>query len=153
MNFSIWSKLVNPLLLKYLSYSIISLSSLSFNRLLTSFSWSSGVLNLANIFIALMISLSSLVFFLSCFYYFLKSKMPLSMTNFFLRILSSSLALYSLMTSYLSFVSCGVSSSKNSRSASNVSASPSYSYSKSPRLGMYPTIECKSGRPVFSLRL
>lgn len=60
MYFSIWSRLVSPLDLKNLICSITSLNSLSLMRLFTIFWCSSSVLNLANIFIEFMISLSSL---------------------------------------------------------------------------------------------
>ena len=65
--FSIWSKDVKPFDLKNFNYSITSLKSLSFIKLLTIFWWSSSELNLANIFIELIISLSSFDLFLSNF--------------------------------------------------------------------------------------
>ena len=67
MYFSIWSRLVNPLDLKNLICSMTSLSRRSLIKLLTIFWCSSSVLNLANIFMELMISRSSFDLFRSYF--------------------------------------------------------------------------------------
>mmetsp|Transcript_12026 Transcript_12026/g.20297 ORF Transcript_12026/g.20297 Transcript_12026/m.20297 type:complete len:202 (-) Transcript_12026:124-729(-) len=93
MYFSIWSRLVRPFERKNLSCSMTSRIIRSLIRLFTIRWWSSSVLKRAKIFIELMMSRSSLVLFRSYFCCLLRSSSPRSITNFFLLILSSSLAL------------------------------------------------------------